>query len=378
MRVIDGYIRCMNKDWLKGNLGDFPFSFLLFRIWQYGLWGRLNIQNSEENLSIFFQNGNIILESGSFPQEEFLNDLVKEEKITASTFKKTQNLASKKNSSLIKALVELNSFSPTFLWELMETYYRNRLFHLFDDTSSSYALHTHETPSPFAILFTLPSLQLINQGARRMENLQLIQSHLPSADQSLRVLSPPHLHQISLKPPEKYILRMIESGENLNSLYLQSELGKKNTQKILFWAISLGLVGTTSSRANRNSEFNLSASRLENIFKEFNTQCAFIYKYISKKIGPVSLNILRKCLQETKVHLPSLFQKVELDEEGKLDVKPILKSNLSLSSERTKTEILKGLNELLAAEVLCVKKTLGKEHESILVKNLKKIREMNE
>ncbi|MBS3819392.1 DUF4388 domain-containing protein [bacterium] len=365
----------MKKDWLQGNLKDFPFSFLLFRIWQYGLWGRLNLPNSEGGFPVFFQNGNIILESGSFPQEEFMNDLVSQEAIFPSTLKKTQKWAAQQNSSLIKALMELEGMEPASLWEHMETFYRKRLYPLFEMSSGSYSVHTHETPSQFTTLFSLSTLHLIDQGVRRMNNFHLIQSHLPPENKTMRVFSPSHLRQLRLQPPEKYIFRMIESGENLNSLYQQSELGKKKTQKILFWGLSLGLVGLHPPRQARISNLNFSASQLEEILNGFNTQCAYIYKYMSKKIGPVSLNILRKSLQKAKTRLPSIFQRVELNEDGKMNVKPILKSNVSLSNDKTKTEILKGLNELLAAELLCVKKTLGKEHESILVKNLNKIRE---
>ena len=49
----------------------------------------------------------------------------------------------------------------------------------------------------------------------------------------------------------------------------------------------------------------------------------------------------------------------------------LLKAKISLFSEEDRKVLLRDLNEILAAEVLAVKKTLGNEHESALIENLK-------
>lgn len=364
----------MENYWLEGNLKDIPFSWLLYRIWQHGLCGNLLIQDKTKQENIFFQKGNIIIEKNSFPQEEFINDLVNKQKCTPSFLQKSRKFASQNNISIIKALTELNYINPYFLWEHMEKFYKQRLYPFFDLTSAYYSIRTDNTPLPYSTLFFLSTLDLIREGISQMENLEIIESYLPSEDENLQLLSPFHLHQLQLLSPEKYVFRLIENGENLKNIYNKSELGKKKTQKIIFSFLSLGLAGLSIQRTNQDYTFNFSASELEKIFQRFNHQCTYIHKYMAKKIGPVALNILKKCVEETKSNLPPLFQKIELLAEGKMNMKPILKANVSLSSPQTKRKILKGLNELLAAEILCVKKTLGKEHETTVVKQLEKMR----
>jgi hypothetical protein len=59
--------------------------------------------------------------------------------------------------------------------------------------------------------------------------------------------------------------------------------------------------------------------------------------------------------------------------DGKIEWQSVQKSNIILSDRKTRLRIIKSLNEILSAEILAVKKTLGNESESILVKNLEKI-----
>lgn len=113
----------------------------------------------------------------------------------------------------------------------------------------------------------------------------------------------------------------------------------------------------------------------DKILDAFNDKFSYIYKYISKELGPVAFNVVEKCLEETKSHLSSLFQEIKFDREGRIEMNSILKANITYASQETKMSLIKDLNEILVAEVLAVKKNLGDDHESLLVKNLEKIGE---
>ena len=59
--------------------------------------------------------------------------------------------------------------------------------------------------------------------------------------------------------------------------------------------------------------------------------------------------------------------------DGKVEFQSVLKSNIIISDRETRQGLIKSLNEILAAEILAVKKTLGNDSESTLIKNLEKI-----
>ena len=113
----------------------------------------------------------------------------------------------------------------------------------------------------------------------------------------------------------------------------------------------------------------------ENILRCFNDKFSYIYKYLSKELGPVAFNVIEKCWEETKPHLSYLFQEAKITSSGRIDLSPLLKTNLVNTDQKVQLNIIKDLNELLVAEVLTSRKNLGSEHEALLVKNLEKIGE---
>lgn len=128
-------------------------------------------------------------------------------------------------------------------------------------------------------------------------------------------------------------------------------------------------------KENFHNEY--SELKVDKILDGFNEKFSYIYKYISKELGPVALNTIEKCLEETKSYLSPLLQEIKVTSSGRIDMSPIFKTNLIFSSKKTQMNLIKDLNEILVAEVLAVKKNLGNEHESVVVKNLKKIGEKN-
>lgn len=118
---------------------------------------------------------------------------------------------------------------------------------------------------------------------------------------------------------------------------------------------------------------DFSHAELNTILTAFNRKWLFVYKYISKELGPVAQNILEKSLEDAKARLSPLFQSVKLQSDGNIDTNSVLKAKFNFSSLGTKQTLLIGLNEIIVSEVMAVKKTLGDEHEAILVQNLHKV-----
>ncbi|MFQ5721158.1 MAG: hypothetical protein ACE5GI_01530 [Candidatus Aminicenantales bacterium] len=111
------------------------------------------------------------------------------------------------------------------------------------------------------------------------------------------------------------------------------------------------------------------------VLRCFNEKFSYIFKYLSKELGPVAFNAMKKCWQETKPHLSSLWQKSKITASGQLDLSHLLKTNLVYTDAKIQAELIRDLNEILVAEVLVIRKNLGSDHETILVQNLEKIGE---
>jgi len=136
----------------------------------------------------------------------------------------------------------------------------------------------------------------------------------------------------------------------------------------------LDVLGTSKAKGKNNKPLpEFSISDLDRLFAAFNDQCSFICKYISKEIGPVALNVIEKSLDEIKGRIDPIFQNCELKPDGRIELRTLLKKNLGVSTDESKRSLLRSFDEVLTAEVLAVKRTLGNSHESALVKGLERI-----
>jgi hypothetical protein len=263
--------------------------------------------------------------------------------------------------------------TPEELWIHIQNYSLSGLLSWFDSDEGVYAFNPSYLVDRTSIYCLLPTLDVILHGTRKMSNLELIHRHLPDKDSDLLALFPPHLSQLELLPHENYLLQLISCLQSVKDVYEKSELGLKETERSLYLLLSLGLFSLSMPKREREIDRSLSPGEIDQILSTFNRKCAHIFKYIGKEIGPVSINILEKALEESKSRLSPLLHNARLLADGRIEVHALPIAGSNLSSFESQRDLLAGLNEILVAEVLVVKKILGEEHEAALVKNLKKI-----
>ncbi len=364
----------MEKFRARGNLKDFPFPQLLFRIWRGDRSGRLSIKDTDLEKQLPFSKGNIVVERGSFPGKKFLKTLVKKNTLDSVLVEKCESYANQNKCTLLKALHELGCLSPSRIWSLMEDFVRADFFPLFNHPQAEYFFDSTLMPELSETLLAIPTLRFILQGIRQMENYDIIETHIPQKHESIQISPIDYLDQLNLASPERYVLALLDK-KGLKNIYDLSELGKKETEKILFSLYSLGVVEFSQKKTKEDPHKKSSPVEADEILDAFNHKFLYVYKFISKELGPVAYNVLEKCLEEIKPSLSSLFQKIKFDSEGRIEKQDILKTHLSFMDNETRRNLIKDLNEILLSEVLAVKKSLGDEHESLLVKNLEKIGE---
>jgi hypothetical protein len=362
----------MEETGLQGNLAEIPFALLLFRCWKGERFGCLKIKNDEVEKRLYLEKGKIRVKKDSFPEKDFLQNLVKKNLLHPSLLKEHENFASQNKSSLIKASIEIRTFSPSELWELMEIFIKEDLFPVFDWSQGEYVLDSADPPMESGVLFSIQTLNFILEGVRQMKNFDLIKDHIPPENTTIQILESDYQNQIKLEPPEKYLLDVIDKKNDVRTIYESSELGVSETQKTLFAFSSIGIIGAPQESPKESLSQERAPAGFNKTLDAFNEKCIYIYKYISKEIGPVALNVLRKCLDEIKGHLSPLSQRIEIGPDGRIQMDSLLRAKTSLFSEENRKVLLRDLNEILAAEVLTVKKTLGNEHERALVENLKR------
>jgi len=349
------------------------FPDFLFSVWESKISGRILIKNETTVKELPFKNGNLVIDKDTFDEKAFLHFLLKLKVLDNPSAKRCENHAEKKKTTLLAALLDLDILSPQHLWKNMEVFSKENLFPLFDMSPVDSTLVTEKALSDTAILFTIPTLSLVQEGIYRMKNIKLIDALIPKESEDFQKLTPDHLDQIDLEPYEEQLIHAASEKNDLQNLFSTGSLGEKYTKKALFTLFCLGILGPSPMATPNKPLQEFSAAELQKILITFNAKCSYIYKSVSKELGPVALNLMEKSIEDIKPNLSKHFQKIRLEANGKIDLQSILKSNIILSDRATIQSIIKSLNEILSAEILAVKKTLGSEFESILIKNLEKI-----
>lgn len=363
----------MEKIWLRGDLSESPYPFVLQRIWKSRRSGRLKIIENQKDWNIDFSDGNLCISSHSFDDEALSESLVGMDLLEKTLQKRCLQLAQEKKIPIATALLELEIVSSAELWELIEIAVMKDLFLLFDLPKGEYFFDTETLPEKHELLMFVFTPDFILEGIRQMKNNKIIQKHMLPLEKKIQTFSPPYLNQIHLNQPERYLYHAIEIQPTLKDLLETNLLGEKEGQRVFLSLHCLGLVGLSDTKKQNHPALEISHAELHRLLESFNNKCSYIFKYISKEIGPAAFSVLEKSLEDIRSRLSPLSQDLRFDANGKIESNSILKAASSLPAKNIKKTIIKDLNEILDAEILAVKKTLGNSHESALVKNLEKI-----
>jgi hypothetical protein len=96
-----------------------------------------------------------------------------------------------------------------------------------------------------------------------------------------------------------------------------------------------------------------------------------IFKYMVREVGPIAENVLEKYVASLREVRKDVFSGLKLQKDGTIDA-AVVERNLTKFPEDSRRAILvDALNEMLYAELLAVKRTLGHEHEAALIRALR-------
>jgi len=366
----------MEETPLRGNLSEVPIAPLLFQIWKKEKTGTLRLKREESEVSLSFEKGDLTIERRSFPEKDFLKDLFENNILELQDLEQCEAYSQKNRLSSLRSLLELGILEPSHLWQLVEDFWKQVTLPLFNWESGEFGFDLIQIPKEAQLVRGIMTPSFILSGVRRMGNDDYIRAHLPPETETLQPLPPFHLEHLGLEPPEKYLLNLIDGSRSLKQILESSELGKQGSAKSLYAFLTLGLVGTSQPKNRARPAPENSYAELNRILEAFNEKCSYIFKYMGKELGPLAQNILDKCLDEIRVRLDPIFQSSELSPEGKILLGQG-RAALQLAGEEGRRSFLQSLDEILTAEVLAVKRTLGPDHESAVVKNLEKVGDLS-
>jgi len=364
-------------DWFASKeFSRVPFARVLAEIWRQGLSGSLYVKVGGVPKCLSFERGTLVLDSVSFEEKDFLRYLLTSGEVDLIALARVEEHAQKTDSSALRALVETSVLEPERLWTVLEAFARAEALALVGGAGAEREFHTRSGPPARVYVDAIDIPGLILQGVRAMPDGVALAEALPAGNESVRRLSTSSPDAFGLTPTERYVLGLLEPPRSLAEVCGASDIGEKATRRALAALLLLGLAGTAAPKP-KTTRFGteLSLAGMDRLLGLFNAKCAFVYKYVSKEVGPVAFPLIGKAFDEIRGRLDPAFQTADLSPDGRLELKAFLKVNANIVGDECRRSMLRSMDEILTAEVLVVKRTLGPAHESSLVRSLEKVGE---
>jgi hypothetical protein len=356
------------------NEGDMFSS--LYYINNHDISGVLAIQSGDVEKKMVIRDRKIVFAASNRKADSFGNYLLRNNLITKDIYTAAARYMLENKKRFGRALIELGYFTYDQVWTWVPNHLQGIVFSFFNIKSGTYRImeEHREDLDTENILLDLDILAVIVEGMRRFKSGMVIEKRFEAIRDLYICNTDTHLLQrLDLKPYEIHVLTLVRQESKLEAILARSELLEFDTLRLLYLFLVLGIV---SSRKNvgvkppvpeaipRLSMFN----SFEEALKYYNMKYEVIYKVMLKEIGPISLSLLLKAIEDIKDNLPPYFQKLQLNPDGTINEELFLKALWYHDFDRHVGDFLTALEEVLYTEIYTVKKHLGVEYEQQVLK----------
>jgi hypothetical protein len=356
---------------ISGSLAEFDVATILAQMDHQALDGQLKISTTAFSKTIWLENGGITFAQSSLGEDSLGSFLLRRRVIDDKNLKKSDAYMQDKNIRRGRALLEMGLLSSAQLWEEVSAHLRAIVFSLFPLETGKYDIIAQPKNENENIVLNLPVPEAILEGIRQIQDPPFIESRFSENMVLFPAVGRNH-SPLALKPFEVHVLSLVSEATPLAEVIAKSELLRFETLKILYCLLKLGHLCDRRQplrhpTPNAASFIPTTFTSFEDILQYYNHKFEYIYRVLSKEIGPVAQSILFEAITAIMESIPACFHNLEITAEGRIEAKSILKSIWYESFEEHSNEFLKGMEEILYAEIYAVKRHLGKDHEKMIL-----------
>jgi hypothetical protein len=357
---------------ISGPLSEADVPTLLARMGAQVLDGQLKIAAAHFTKTLWLANGRILFAQSSLAADSLGSFLLRRGVIDAAQLDKSRRRMQKNNSRQGRALLEMGLLTPERLWTEVAAHLRAIVFSLFALRSGRYDIGPLPEVGREHIRLELPVPEAILEGVRLIEDSEFIESRF-AGNMALYPSPARGVAAGQLKPFEAHVLSLVQDGACLEDIVSRSELLRFDTLKVLYALLRLDLIcdrkqpvrhPTPAAAFSAPTTF----TSFEETLQYYNAKFEYIYRVLSKEIGPVAHSILSDSITAILESIPPGFQKLEIRPDGRIDEKSVMRNIWYENFEENSADFLKGLEEILYAEIYAVKRHLGKDHEKLILR----------
>jgi len=349
---------------LAGLLGEMSLPDLLSFFNMFRKTGILRFRLQGGEKALYFQDGEVVFATSSFPEEDLGEILFGLGKVERETLDKARQFASTRNT-IGKILVEKQVVTPKDLWAGTRSQVEAIVYDLFTHNAGSFSFEPKSLENEQIVRLSMSTQNLIMEGLKRIDERGLFMRVIGSLD-FLPV--PTGAGTEGLTPAEERLLAAIEDAPGIvaGEVLRRSGLGGFDGLRLLF-----SLVEKKRVRMEPAPEIEVEGIPGE-VLKIYNSALVVMYRKIIER-NPRFGQEVRYFLRDLPQPFSYLFRDVSLSVEGAVDGGRILHNLEGLEEEDKQKLLADGLNELLYMVCLAARRDLPHEESAELVARVQEI-----
>lgn len=362
---------------LTGKVKEIGVPDILAHMHRQFVDGALVVRDEDVCRKIYVHNQKVSFASSNCENDSLGSYLIRNRIIDLDIFQKASDYMVEHHTRFGRALLELGILDADGLWLWVGRQLKEIVFSSFTMLDGEYEVLTDEEFPQENILLDVDIPSLLVEGSRDSIPSELIDRALASLTK-LYVQKEDLSGKIGFKPYELHILQLVKREHDITEILRTSELLEADTRRVLYLFSLLGIVSPQEVEPTQETETDTvvscrSFNSFEEALKHYNMKYELIFRVLSKEIGPIAQSILTRAINGVESSLPSYLRNAQLTAGGSVKKEKILKSLWYHDFDSYVGELLRGLEEILYAEIFAVKKHLGVEYEQQILKWIKSI-----
>jgi len=357
----------MNDETFRGRLKALSLADILEFLRVLNRKGLLTVTTEGTTINLYLRSGAVVTGDSTRASDRLTELLLRWGRLNREQYEDTMRRAAG-GERIGKALIAGGHLTPRDLMEARLRQVKLIALSLFEWESGEFVFVEGEECHDSGLEVHLPITDLIVEGIRSLRAPSLFKRRMPSPDWVLEPI--PEVDrktEVALESHEESVLRLVDGVRSIGEIAEISEFPELETLRVLFLLLSIGYM-KAKAQAGPDAEDEAARQEIFGIVEGYNRMFGQVYQYLMREVGPISEHLLLKSLHELEGAYPVLFNHATLGGDGTMD-SALLQENLSRLGATPKRELLvQGLNELLYAELLILRKTLGAEHEGRILK----------
>jgi hypothetical protein len=347
---------------LRGTLGALPLPELLRELSLVRATGILSLTHSRARKAIYLSDGRVVFATSNVASDRLGEVLLREGKITPEQ-NELSIRALDRGKRQGRVLVEMGALSPADLWSAVQAQVREIAFSMFRWSEES------ELPARERITVDLDVTGIVLEGMRPLDAGGWVRARHPDGHLVLEAGEAPR--EGLLLPYEEHVRGLVDGERSVIEICHESEIGDAETLKLLYAFLATGIVRGRGRKVEALDQDFVPADTTYDVLESFNRMYRFVLAYLVKEVGPIAESVLAKYLSTVRESRSEVLHGVALRSDGSLEETAVERNVGRLPEEGRREALVGALNELLYAELLAVKRTLGAEHESAIIRALR-------